>query len=183
DALPSSEDAAHMRAEELVWRAGQESAVQGAAVNGPVRRVMHGIEEHERPGGMRQLHNLFHGIDCSDGVRRVANGNQFGARSYLSPQVVQIKRAILLADVRLAYDHAALFEGAPGGDVGVMVERGDYDFISRRKLAPDGARQRKGNRSHVRAEEDFVCAAIQEVCHGYARGGNNDIDTPAGAYR
>src|SRR5713101_9725739 len=125
-------DAAHMRAEEFVRGAGQEIAIQGADVNGPVRRVMHGIEERQRAGGMRELRNLFHGIDCSDGIRRVANGNQSGARSYLSPQVVQIERATFLKDVHLAHDYAVLFEGAPGGDVGVMVERGDYDFISRR---------------------------------------------------
>src|SRR5216684_3051089 len=45
------------------------------------------------------------------------------------------------------------------------------------------ARQRKGNRSHVRAEEDFVCAAIQEVCYGCARGGNHGIAAPAGDKR
>ena len=63
-----------VRAEELVGRAEQEVAVDGAHVDGPVQRVVHGVDDATgAPSGVRQVGGAAHVVDGADGVGRVAD--------------------------------------------------------------------------------------------------------------
>src|SRR5690349_12142724 len=75
---------------------------------------------------------------------------------------------------------AILGHGEPGGDVGIVIEAGDDDFISGLQLTADGARDGVGQRGHVRAKGDFVGAAVEEVAHGGAGVGNHGVSAAAG---
>jgi hypothetical protein len=83
-------------------------------------------------------------------------------------------------DVDLADDYAFFFERAPGGDVGVVVEGGDDDFVASFQLAADGASEREGDGGHVLAEDDFIGVAVEKIRHGGARGGDHGIVGAAG---
>ena len=107
-------DAAHVRAEKFVGRAGEEIAIQRADVDGAVRRVMDCVDERECAGGVGEADNFFDGIDCAHGVRCVAYGDEAGARGDFPAEIVEIERAVFRANVDLTDDDAAFFQGAPG---------------------------------------------------------------------
>src|ERR1700739_2000190 len=67
--LPFPIDAAHVRTEKFVGRAGKEIAVERANVNRAVRRVMNGVDERERPGFMSEADDFGDRINGADGIR------------------------------------------------------------------------------------------------------------------
>ena len=75
---------------------------------------------------------------------------------------------------------AFFFEREPGRDVGVVIEARDQDFVAGAEVAADGAGHGEGQRGHVGAEDDFVGAAVEEICHGGARIGEHGIGVAAG---
>src|SRR5579859_7770802 len=75
---------------------------------------------------------------------------------------------------------AILGHGKPGGDVGIVVETGDDDFVSGLQFTTNRARDGVGQRGHVWAESDFVGAAVEEVGHGGAGFGDHGVGAPAG---
>jgi len=74
----------------------------------------------------------------------------------------------VFANVRLANDHAFFLERFPRGIIGVVIERGEQDFVAGVQLAGDGAGERVGDGGHVLAEDHFVFFAVEEVGHGRA---------------
>src|SRR5665647_2576325 len=70
---------AHVWAEELVRRAEQEVAAEGAYVDGPVQRVVHGIDDAPGAGLAGQLRGTGHVVDGAHGVGGIADGDDFGA--------------------------------------------------------------------------------------------------------
>src|SRR2546427_8751322 len=104
---------AHVRPEEFVRRASEEVAIERSHINRPMRRVMDGIDERQRTCLMRQANNLLDGIDCPYRVRRVAHSDELRLRRDLSFQVVEIERAVILANVRLTNDDAFFLECPP----------------------------------------------------------------------
>ena len=61
-----------------------------------------------------------------------------------------------------------------------MVEAGDEDFVTGAEVAGDGAGDHVGDRGHVRAEDDFVGGAVQDVGHGGAGIGDHGVGVAAG---
>src|SRR3989442_4975384 len=108
---------AHVRPEEFVRRASEEIAIERSHINRRMRRVMDGIDERQRTCLMRQANNLFDGIDRPDRVRRVARSDELRLRRDLPLQIVQIERAVNLANVRLTNEDAFFLECPPGCDV------------------------------------------------------------------
>lgn len=171
---------AHVRTEKFVGRADQEISVERAHVDGAVRSIVNGVDKHERANGVSELRDFGDGIDGADGVGGVTDGDEFGFRCDFLAQVVEIKRAVGSVDIGLANDDAFFLERAPGRDVGVVIKRGDDDFISRFQIARDGARKRERDRRHVLAEDDFVFVAVKEVGHRGARGRDDRVVAAAG---
>ena len=76
-------------------------------------------------------------------------------------------------------------EREPGGNVGVVIETRDQDFVAGSEvaaadLATKGAGDGVGERGHVGAEDDFVSGAVQEVGHGGAGFGEHGVGIAAG---
>src|SRR5690348_14178592 len=94
-----AEDAAHVRAEEFIRRAGKKIAIESANVNRAVRGVMHCVDEGERAGGVGKVNDFGDGIDGADGVGGIADGDEFRARSDFAAQVVHVENTFGLADV------------------------------------------------------------------------------------
>ena len=68
----------------------------------------------------------------------------------------------------------------PRGNIGVVVEARDDDFVSGLEVAANRAGDGEGQRGHVGTEDDFVGAAVQEVGHGAARLGDHGVGAAAG---
>jgi hypothetical protein len=128
--LALSVERAHVGAEEFVGRAGQEITIEGADVDGSVRGVVDGVDERERPCFVCELSDFGYRIDRAYGVWGVAHGHQLGFCSDFLFQVVEIEGAVRFVDIDLADDYAFFFQRAPGGDVGVVIKRGYYDFVT-----------------------------------------------------
>jgi len=64
-----------------------------------------------------------------------------------------------------------------------MIERGDNDFVAGLQIAANGSGERKGNRGHILAEDDFVVVAIEEVSHGGAGRSDSGVVAAAGFER
>src|ERR1700680_3711792 len=79
--------------------------------------------------------------------------------------------------------YAFFFERAPRSDVGVMVERGDYNFVSGVHLATDGPGECEGDGGHVLAKTYFIGRAIEKIGHGLARAANHGVVAAAGGER
>jgi hypothetical protein len=82
--------------------------------------------------------------------------------------------------VSLADNDSFFFERAPRGDVGVVVERGDDNFVAVFQITSDGTSEPEGDRRHVLAEDDFVFAAAEEVGHRSARRRDHRVVAAAG---
>ena len=95
-------------------------------------------------------------------------------------EVVEVERAIGVVNIGLSDDNSLFLERAPGGNVCVVIERGDYDFIACFEIASDRSRERESDRRHVLAEDDFVFVAVEEVGHCGARGGDHRVVAAAG---
>ena len=120
-----------MRAEKLVGRAHQEVAIEFANINWPVRRVMDGINERESPGLARQAHYFFNVVNRSHRIRSVADGNQPGVAGDLACKIIHIERAVGFIDIHKSDGCATFLQRTPGGDIGVVIEVSDDNFVSR----------------------------------------------------
>ena len=61
-----------------------------------------------------------------------------------------------------------------------MVEEREHDFVAGAEFAPECAAHGEGERCHVRAENDFIGIAIQEIAHGRASIRNHPVGVAAG---
>ena len=123
---------------------------------------------------------VFHGIDGADCVRGIADGDEFCAVVDFAGKVGEIERAIFLVNFCPADGHTFFFEREPGGDVGIVIEAGDEDFVAGAEVASNGAGHGVSERGHVGAEDDFVGGAVEEVGHGGAGFGEHSVGVAAG---
>ena len=75
-------------------------------------------------------------------------------------------------DIHVPNCRPAILRGPhPGGDIGVVVQPGDDDFVSGLPSRCNGSRQRERHRGHVRAEGDAaVVGSAQQVGTGLSSG-------------
>src|SRR6266403_2488349 len=144
---------------------------------------MNCIDKHQRAGVMCQFRYLRNGIDGSDGVRSVANSDEFCFWGDFSSEIVEIERAVGFADIDLPDDDTLFFESTPRRDIGIMIQRGYDDFISDRQLTADRTGQGERDGGHVLAEDDFIRVAVKKISHGGAGGRNSRVIGTAGGKR
>ncbi len=178
--FPLSIENAHVRTEEFVSRANEEIAVDGADVDCSMGRIVNGVDVAERSGLARQAHNFGDVVDGAHGVGGVSHGDQFRATANFCRQILHVERAIGFVELDGADGHTFFFKGFPRGEVGVVIEQCEHDFVAGAEVSSEGAAQGEGERGHVRAEDDFVSIAIQKVGHGGPRLINDAIGIVAG---
>ena len=106
-------------------------------------------------------------------------GDDARALRELAFEVVEVERRVVV-DVDEAHLEALVVrELEPGRDVRVVVEPGDDDLVSFAPLAPGRAREREGERRHVRAEDRLVRSAAEELRGGQARLRDERLGAPA----
>ena len=172
---PRVEDAG-VRAVELVRRAGQEIAADALHVDELVRREVDGVDEEQRARLARDGRREREVVHRPRRVRRAADRDQLRPRRDELPQVLPVDLRCLADHPRRAHDDAAVdLQRPPRRHVGVMIEVGHDHLVSLGPCASEGAREVKRERRHVRAEDDFVRRAIQEVAHGLARRGDDRV--------
>jgi len=82
--------------------------------------------------------------------------------------------------------HSFFFEREPRGDVGVVIQARNQNFVAGTKLASadlptKAAGNGVGQRGHVRAEDNFVGATVQKVAHGGAGFAKHGVGVAAGS--
>ena len=93
-----------MRAEEFVGRADEKIGVERADIDGAVRRVVDGVDKHERASSVGELGDFGHGIDRAYGVGGVADGDEFCFAGDFLTKIVEVERAVGFVDFGLADD-------------------------------------------------------------------------------
>ena len=135
-----------------------------------MRRVRHRIRKHERACHVRQIGNRAHRIHRADGVRRQPDGDDSRFIRQLFFKIAHVERAIVRVNVHAFYHYAAFFQCNPGGDIGIMVEARDDDFIARVQPTSERARNRKRERCHVWTKHDFFgTRGVEKIGKGEAR--------------
>ena len=143
--------------------------------------VVYGVDRGEGSRGVSEFDDDLDGIDRADGVRRIANGDELGALVNFRCEVGDVERAVFVVNLGPADSHAAIFGHLqPRGNVGVVIETGDEDFVSGIEFTADGTGHRIRQARHVRSEDDFVGAAVQKVGHRATRLGNHGVGVTAG---
>ena len=174
----------HVRTEKFVCGARQKIAIERTDVNQSMRRIMHGIDVTQRSGLARQSHDFLDIVDRPDRVRRVSDRDQPRMAGDLPCQVVHVERAIGGVELRRADRDAFFFERFPRRKVCIVIEQRQDDLIARAqiaaKLASKSPAHGIGERSHVRAEDNFIRLTIQEVRHCRARFGDHAVRVAAG---
>ena len=146
-----------VRPEPLVRRADQEVRAQRLHIDGAVRRIRDRVDIAQRADGVRPRHHLAYRVDGAHGVGGVAHRDQPGARSDGGIKAVEVEGAIVGQDIHRAHGQAAVRRrGAPGRDVGLVIEGGDHDLVACRERGRDGAAEMEGQRGHVGPELDLV---------------------------
>ncbi len=79
---------------------------------------------------MGQADYGFHGIDGADRIRGIANRDQLRAVVDFAREVGQVEGATFFVNFSPADRDTFFFESEPRGDVGVVIETGDQDFVA-----------------------------------------------------
>ena len=85
-------------------------------------RIVDRIDVDQRALLVGEPDNLRYVIDGPHRIRGVADGHDAGARTDFLLQIREVEGAVAFVDVDEPNVHAALFEGAPGRDIGIVVE-------------------------------------------------------------
>ncbi len=169
-----------MRTEELVSRANQEIAVEGAHVNRAVRSVVDGIDITQCSRLPRQPHHFGDVVDRAYGIRRITDGHQARALSDFRGKIVHVERAIILVELHGADDNAFFFQRFPGREVRVVVKQCEDDLVAGCKFPPDRSAHRESQSGHICAEHDFIRSAIQKITYRRPRFRDHAVSVAAG---
>ena len=171
-----------MRAEELVRRARQVVAIPPLDVQGQMRCEVYRIDEHLGACLVRARDHFPHRRDTAHDVRCGGEGHQPGAAAQLRSPVVQIQRAVLAVDRRLAHGGPGILGRLhPRREVGVVLEGGEQHLVAGAPGAAQGPGQREGEGGHVGAEHHQVrFAAAHQICRRLVRAPQHGITFAAG---
>ena len=159
----------HVRPEELVRRAEEHVDVPAGDVDRAVRAVVDGVRPGERAGAVRELDDPRHVGSRADRVRRDREGDDARPLGELRLEVVEVEREVVVHAREADDDADVLREREPRGDVGVVVEPGAEDLVTRLQRAPERAREQEVERGHARPEGDLARVALQEAAGGVVR--------------
>ena len=141
---------------------------------------MNGIDVHERASFMCELGRCSYVSDSPQCVGSRADGEKFRSHIDRHSQIVEVEgsRPGIKAD-RSNLRAAILRHLAPGIDVRVVIELGDYDLVSGLQVTPDRSRNMMRERRHVRAERDLSRVRIQKIGECLARAREHRISLGA----
>lgn len=180
-----------MGAEQLVGRQRQEVATDRLDVQRHVRRRLDRIDEDQRvAGGPHRGDDRGEVVQGAERVARATHRDEARPLRQEGRQLVEPQPPGLGREVQPADRHAAVGRHRqPGGDVGVVVETADDEFVAGRPVARQGTRNGQRQRRHVRAERDFLPPRVQQIRGGPMRLRGDRIDRdrhrerPAGVRR
>ena len=149
---------AHVRAEELVGRAGEEVAAQRVHVHRPVRRVLHGVDVAERARFAGQPAHRGRVRDGAGAVRGPVEGGdaRCGRQSLAAKSSMSTRQASASMSAWRTVTPAVLGGQQPRRHVAVVVDAGDQDLVAGAQVARERARGMEGERRHVGAEHDLA---------------------------
>ena len=133
-AAPEHADAG--RGVDLVAGKREEIDAERLHVDADVGDGLRGVDQHERPGVFRGAGHFRDRIDGAEGVGNPGEREDFRALVEQGKERVLVQRAVLVAGNHLENRAGALAEHLPRNDVGMVLQRGNEDFIAR--LDPAG---------------------------------------------
>jgi hypothetical protein len=89
-----------------------------------------GIYKDHGTDGFGHFDHGWDVVDGTDGVGGKADGNEFGFAGDFAGKVVHIEGTVFDIDIDFVDDNPQLTECQPGGDIGIVVEAGDDDFVT-----------------------------------------------------
>src|ERR1035438_3504425 len=87
-----------------------------------MRRIVHRVNKCHCAGSMSETRDLSNRIDGSHRVGRIAYGHESRSVTQFAFQVLEVERAVLLADICNLDDHTLFLECLPRRKIGVMIE-------------------------------------------------------------
>jgi hypothetical protein len=100
------------------------------------------------------------------------------ALAQFRPEVRHVECAVVAQIDDLYRERQVQRQLQPRSDIGVMVKRGDDDFVTWRERSPERARQCEIDGSHASPEEHLVGAASEEASSGKACIGDDSLRHP-----
>src|SRR5437868_2369816 len=141
-----------------------------------MRSVMNSVDENFRADRMRHFPGAFYIVDRAKGVRRRSDRNQFSSARYLSRKILPIQFTRFRDHFRHARGHAAFFfQSSPRCDIGMMVQLRDHNLVAARELMGKRAREMKGQRRHVGAENDLRRRRVEKIGQHISRRINDGV--------
>ncbi len=126
--------------EELVGTGGDEVGAEPAQREQAVGGVMHRVHIHQRPGGVGRSDDVSQRGDRPESIGGGGDRHQAGTGADCTRHRRRIEGAIGRIEVHGAHHHAAVGgRQPPWGHIGVVVQRGDHDLVSRHPTPRQGA--------------------------------------------
>lgn len=159
-----SEEYSDVWAVEFVGGAGEKVTLPDGDVDGPVSGVVDSIHERQRPDRMGEPYDSGHVVDSAKHVRCSTDGNEARAGAEALGEMVEIELAGRWIKACGPHgDSAVADQGTPGGDVGVVIQLRDNDFIPRTPGATERTGEVEGKRCHVESERDLIGRSTEEI--------------------
>ena len=170
-----------VRPRPLVGAGGVEVGPQRGRVHRAVGGRMDPVDVGEGAGGVRPGRDRGHVGAGAEHVAGRADRDQPGPLGH--QPVVLAGRQLAGGQVDLGPAHHRPDPGRrlePGPDVGVVVQAGHHHLVAGGPARGQGGRQPVGEGGHVRAEDDPVGLAADQVGHGPPALGDELVRAPAG---
>src|ERR1035441_6343468 len=130
-----------------------------------MRGIVHRVNKCHCAGSMGDARDLSNWIDGSHRVGRIAYGHEPRSVAQFAFQVIEVERAVLLANIRYLDDHSLFLKCLPGREIGVMIESSQENLIARPQLSSNRPRQRKGKGGHVLTRSEEHTSELQSLRH------------------
>lgn len=165
------EDPDAERPEHLVPGKDQKIGVESADIDSRVGYALGAVHQDERSGGMGLVNKGAQGIDRTEGIRDLGDGEQAAPFAQQPLQLNRIEIARLVEFQETQFGPAPLRRHLPGHQVAVVLQLGDDDLIALSDMAlrpaPGDEIDRLGG---VAGEDDLLTAAgADERGHTAAR--------------
>ena len=141
---------------------------------------MHRVNKCHCAGSMGEARDLSNRIDGSHRVGRIAYGHEPRSVAQFAFQVLEVERAVLLANIRYLDDHSLFLKRLPRREIGVMIESSQENLIARPQLSSNRPRQRKGKGGHVLTKDNLARFTMEKIRHCRTRVGNHLVAAPTG---
>ncbi len=161
---------AGVRAVPLVRRGEERVAVERGEVDGRVRDEMDPVDQHPCTGRVGRVDDRREVGHRAQRVRRTGDRDPSRPWADARRDRVGIEASGGGVELRQPQDGTTVVgREAPRRDVGVVVEPGAHDLVTRRPVARERPREREVERGHVGAEDDALRIGAQQPAHAATR--------------